>query len=364
MQDELADAVNLAITASQPAPSNEQETCFRIIDPLLRAMGYGPQEIKIQEKDHANQKPDYTILGDAPEFTWFLEAKAWSINLDDNHAIQAVNYANTQGKRWVVLSNGREWRLYDNHLIGTVDTKHACSAKLELESFPSLLKALSKASMQQGKLEDFVRNGRLYIQLSSQISCEDSDVIKAIVKALKNAPGLSNVRPADIVGFFSDYSAPPPSRLVPPPSGLPQARTATAPANVINSGGGSHQHKLGSLASHVITKAKPCGLVLPSGTQIPVHFWKDVAVELATYALQNGQSLSPPIYRGLTAKVPYLTKVGTTGADKMRQPQRLEPPFNDWQIETNISAAGTQTACANLLTLAGIDPDSVQIVLA
>ncbi len=74
MREHFAEAIEQALTASKPSPSNEQETCFRIIDPLLLAMGYGYQEIKIQDKDNAKQKPDYSILPNEPDFTWFLEA--------------------------------------------------------------------------------------------------------------------------------------------------------------------------------------------------------------------------------------------------------------------------------------------------
>ncbi|HRI44064.1 MAG TPA: type I restriction enzyme HsdR N-terminal domain-containing protein [Fimbriimonadaceae bacterium] len=169
MRDQLIEAVQTARQAGTPAPSNEQETCYRIIDPLLKAMGYGVLDVRIQDKDNAGQKPDYTILPDGGDATWFMEAKAWSVSLQDHHTQQAVNYANTQGKRWVVLTNGREWRLYDNQAFGEISVKLACVARLEDEDILGLLEALSRSSIERGRLEDFARNTRLYNCLFSQL---------------------------------------------------------------------------------------------------------------------------------------------------------------------------------------------------
>ncbi len=98
-------------------PANEAVTCYRIIDPMLNALGYSRMDILPQFADGGNQFPDYTILPDT-DSTWYLEAKAWSASLKDSHVQQSLNYANQNGKRWVVLTSGRRWRLYDNHVIG------------------------------------------------------------------------------------------------------------------------------------------------------------------------------------------------------------------------------------------------------
>src|SRR5439155_23527827 len=113
----LADAIAQALEEANPPPVNESTTCEWVIYPLLLAAGHARRDILSRVADNNGQYPDYSILLDSPH-GWFLEAKAWNVALQDNHAQQALNYANQNGKRWVVLSNGQEWRLYDNDIRG------------------------------------------------------------------------------------------------------------------------------------------------------------------------------------------------------------------------------------------------------
>ena len=207
MRPDLYEAVKQAISDASPQPANEADTCNRIIYPLLLAAGYSRKEIKSQDRDAAKQKPDYTLLPESPDHTWFLEAKAWGVGLDDSHAAQAVNYANTQGKRWVVLTNGKDWRLYDNDIREVAEKKLAVGVGLKDESFVSFLEAISRQSITEGKLEDFVLNQRLYSALAVQLAKPDSDAIKAIRKVLRGLPGLGQVSGAKIVGFFQSERA-------------------------------------------------------------------------------------------------------------------------------------------------------------
>src|SRR5579872_4683798 len=113
----LADAIAEALANSTPPPPNESNTCDWIIYPLLLACGYARRDIVSRVADNDRKFPDYTILPDSPH-AWFLEAKAWNEVLEDQHAHQSLNYANQNGKRWVVLTNGDCWRLYDNQIQG------------------------------------------------------------------------------------------------------------------------------------------------------------------------------------------------------------------------------------------------------
>lgn len=366
MREQLAEAVEFAILASKPSPSNEQETCFRIIDPLLRAMAYGPHEIKVQDRDSAKQKPDYTLLPNVPELTWFLEAKAWETTLDNNHAIQAVNYANTQGKRWVVLSNGREWRLYDNHTLGTVEVKLACVAKLGDEAFLSFLDALSKPSIQQQKLEDFVRNKRLYSYLASQITRPDTEIIKAISKVLKTVPGLSNVPPRAIVRFWRDYAfAPSTFEVVPDaevrPAPMAQEGQATSVDGKSNPLTGTFP--LGGLSSTQIAGSKIKALTLPNGVDVSVSTWKQLTLQVALFVFNQHKPPSIPFFTSERSKSPLVARSSSTEAKRIREPMQLPAPHADLLVEGHYSADGHQGACVKLLRASGVEPATFQIVI-
>lgn len=368
MHEELAKAIKLAQAASTPPPSNEPETCFRIIDPLLRAMGYGYQDIKVQDRDNARQRPDYSILQGAPDFTWFLEAKAWDVNLNDDHAIQAVNYANTQGKRWVVLSNGRDWRLYDNHLLGTVEVKRASVAQLGDEAFISFLEALSKLSIEQGKLERFVQNERLFTYLTSQVTRPESAIVRSIVKVLRSTPGLTTVTAAEVVGFWRNYAsgspnatheAEIPASLVPVPVPVPVTGDVPVPVARMTAAGGSFV--LGGLGSAEITGAKIRSLTLPDGRSIPVLTWNQLTVQVTLFLLEQGRMPTPPFFMSPRAKCPLVAKSGSPESQRMIAPQSLPAPYTDWLVEGNFSAASHQSASVNLLRATGFDPATFRI---
>lgn len=96
---------------------SEYDTCDAIILRALREIGgYRYGDYRAQQST-ASGYPDFTILPDT-EHTWYLEAKALRVELNDEHVVQALNYANATGRRWVVVSNGRIWRLYDQHIPG------------------------------------------------------------------------------------------------------------------------------------------------------------------------------------------------------------------------------------------------------
>lgn len=345
---------------------NENETCHRIIYPLLLEAGYGHLEIRTQDSDAAKGKPDYTILPDAPDYTWFLEAKAWNVTLDDTHAMQAINYANTQGKRWVVLSNGREWRLYDNKTFGTAEVKLASVAHLSEDGFASFLESLSKASILQGKLEDFVRNSRLYTSLGSQITRLDSDVVKAITKVLRSAPGLDSVVSADVVGFFRDYASGSPhqsqeAEAVPVAPPTPVVQAAQPPTREEHSAAGS---VLGSLSYAAITGRKPKALRLPNGDMIPLPKWYDLPIQAAIYAAVLGKMPKLPLYKGKTSKSPLMAVAGSPEATPMREPKALPAPNDGIVVECHFSAYDHQTGAVRILEAAGVDPSGFTLFLA
>lgn len=144
----LRDAIVDVLTDTEPPPPNESNTCDRVIYPLLLAAGYSRREIVSRIADNSGSYPDYTILPDNEERTWFLEAKAWHEVLEDKHAEQSLNYANNNGKQWVILSNGRTWRLYDNHKHGTAQEKFVTEASLnDLAEMETFLNAISKESV-------------------------------------------------------------------------------------------------------------------------------------------------------------------------------------------------------------------------
>ena len=147
-------AVEEALEHYNMPPPNESNTCDRIILPLLRAAGYTPHDISSRIADNGGQFPDYTMLGSDASYTWYVEAKAWNVDLTKNHEHQAVDYANRNGKRWVVLTNGRTWNLYDNSIQALVDVKRVLRANLQdVNAIIEFLETVGKQCVVSGRLE-------------------------------------------------------------------------------------------------------------------------------------------------------------------------------------------------------------------
>lgn len=268
------------LTDSTTRPSNEANTCSWVITPLLIQCGYQYHEIDIQSHDGAGRYPDYTIMPDTP-YTWFLEAKPWQDNLADSHVVQALNYAHTKGKRWVVLTNGREWRLYDDHIIGVEPADRLISIVLLecCEELEALLAALSKEAVCSGELIRYAVNARITAILEQQLQTPNSEITKSITKILRGKHGLSSVGFNDVAQYFQSLHSkansglqadnpPTPSKpvIIPPLSSVPKSLSEGISLLDLKRKGNEVQGwKLQSL-------------VLPDQTIKLVSTWRDVTV--------------------------------------------------------------------------------------
>ncbi|MBA3726539.1 MAG: hypothetical protein H0W86_08820 [Armatimonadetes bacterium] len=180
-------------------PANEAETCHWAILPLIEACGYAKFEIGSQKTDGAGKYPDYTVLWNTPD-KWYLEAKAWREKLSDEHVNQAIYSAYSTGQRWVVLSNGKEWRLYDARILGSkpsdrlVFTAHLNNGT----AMEELLTALRKESVTSKAIEQFAEQARLRMIIENQLSDSSSVLLRKMAEVLKRELGVSNASPDSV----------------------------------------------------------------------------------------------------------------------------------------------------------------------
>lgn len=359
MQTELLKAVEEAIAVSTPPPANETETCDRIIYPLLHAAGYSRLEIRSQDRDAAGQKPDYTLLPDSPEHTWFLEAKAWSVSLADSHAQQAINYANTAGKRWVVLTNGRVWRIYDNHIKGTAEGMLSAQFALKDESFVSFLEAISQSSVTRGKLEAFVTNQRLYSVLASQIKKQDSDVVKAVGKVIRRIQGLRDVPDAEIVAFFRDRECPPLGSEPPPVPPAVAPTSGAIPPNL--HAPTSSGLRLSEITKDQVTHKRPVTLRLSDGTVIQGTKWDALTVQLAKYVLQKELLSQIPFFITPRSKTPCVALAESPESAKMHRPFVVPAAGKRFVVKMNYSAWGHIGMWKAILSASGLSEQDCEL---
>jgi hypothetical protein len=358
----LLDAVSEAVAYTDSPPPNEAATCLWVIYPLLQAMGYAPSEIHPQGSDSNGQYPDYTILPNKPE-CWYLEAKAWSIKLADGHAQQALNYANTGGKRWVVLTNGHTWRLYDNHIHGIASDKFV--AEVPLTNGPEatrLFEALSKTAYLAGQVDAYARRARLQRALE-QLRDENSAAVKALWTVLKKEPGLGGLSRAELVQAFGSALSSP-SAIANGPSPKHKATGPIAPASP---NGGDQEGVALSVAeadpaTHINGK-KPKQVVLPDGTTKDTVTWRAVAIEVVSWVAGQG-------------KVPPVPFKGSPGAKRYFLNSEPNHPFGAMSAYAHINTAQiplfldthrsgwdlTSHAC-RVCKAVGVDPAEIRVIL-
>jgi hypothetical protein len=126
LSDTLA-TVRERIDSLSGEPFGEQNTKAGLIAPILRALGWDTEdfrEVHLEYRPRPGDNPvDYALLLNGQP-RMFVEAKALGQNLDDRKwAGQIMGYAGVAGVRWVVLTNGDEYRVYNAHATVDVDQK-------------------------------------------------------------------------------------------------------------------------------------------------------------------------------------------------------------------------------------------------
>ncbi len=288
----LSDAVSEALAVAKTTSElNEASTCDWIIRPLLHAAGYKRYEILPQGIDATKQKPDYTILPNS-EHTWFLEAKAWNNELSDVHVKQSLVYAFTNNRRWAVLTNGQQWRLYDNRIEGELAAKLICEVALaDVEAAVRFLEAIGPDSMTGGGIEAFAQNARLAHALAAELSDPESALIKAAHRIMRTQYGLQSVGREQVCGALRGLLARPDKEPTPPPDDTDE------PSPRLIAGKYTLPELLANVAELLIG-TKPVAVVLPDGPGVPVKTWVDASVVVVAHIMRSARPPSLPFVAG------------------------------------------------------------------
>ncbi len=251
-----------------------------MIRPLLIAIGYANHEILAQAFDAGNKYPDYKILPDT-NHAWFLEAKAWNVALESLHVDQAMNYAHSNGRRWVALTNGKEWRLYDDHIQGVSSDRLVATATLQDSSvILKFLKALSRESMIAQKVDEFASERRLREFLTAALIDPGSSVIQSIVQTVKKQLPTVKVDPNVVVELLGRKQA---AQSVPAPEVNVKVGSPFSEAGLF-----SFEHK----GVHATGRFEGSGIVILAGSQL-------AKVAQPSSAVSHGKAIQKLVDQGL-----------------------------------------------------------------
>ena len=126
---------------------SEEATKTVLVNPLLRALSWDTEDLHqvYPEYSSATGRVDYALLiENSPRL--LIEAKSLDSNLDDPRwATQLTVYAVTTGVRWVVLTNGDEYRIYNAYAEVPIAEKLFHTTRLS-DQDPNATKVLSLLS--------------------------------------------------------------------------------------------------------------------------------------------------------------------------------------------------------------------------
>lgn len=122
---------SLVLEIQRSGHLNEANTRSSLIDPVLDALGWNTRDHREVDREHAigaGSKVDYALMvGGRPVV--LVEAKPVGARLDQA-LVQTIGYGGAVVVRWVVLSNGDEYRIYDVDASGGHAEKLVATTRL------------------------------------------------------------------------------------------------------------------------------------------------------------------------------------------------------------------------------------------
>lgn len=104
---------------------NEQNTKASLVEPVLRALGWDTEDPDEVDQEYSISEVrcevDYALRR-GPKPSLLIEAKQLGTDLDDHKILkQIMIYARAAGVQWIILTDGNEYRIYNQRADGGAD---------------------------------------------------------------------------------------------------------------------------------------------------------------------------------------------------------------------------------------------------
>jgi hypothetical protein len=168
---------------------SEFDTISTLVEPLLEALGWNtrdPDEVQRGHTIRVGGKTEYVDIAlkvnNRP--VMFVEAKSIDTDLRTDLAEQPIKYANMGGVNWCILTNGKEWRLYNAFWrIRGVEQKMFFELSInEFKENMEKLQLLSKGSMLSGKLDEEAELEHAKRMIFEWLRQEENSIVKDIMR--------------------------------------------------------------------------------------------------------------------------------------------------------------------------------------
>ncbi|MEX5636817.1 restriction endonuclease [Parafrankia sp. FMc2] len=232
LHETLGDCVRRLERYTRGQRIGEQNTKASLIEPVIEALGWD-----IHDLDEVNREYRYGGSANPVDYALllrrrpclFIEAKGLGEDLGQlRWATQILSYATAAGVRWVVLTNGAEWRIYNAHAPVPVEQKLYRTVRLAdgADEAARVLELLGKDVLGSDRIEQLWRSEFVDGQVVSALAelfdgGEPAPEIVALVR--RRTPSLTESEVRDTLirvrAAFDVPEAVPSSRVVPTPRG-------------------------------------------------------------------------------------------------------------------------------------------------
>ena len=290
---------------------NEALTRYTLIDPLLRELGWNTEnpDLVIPEYKGVGGSADYALFnGDKP--LMIVEAKRLDTSLRDEKVLtQGLTYCQKQGTRYLSVTDGRRWEIYETHKLASIDEKRIVEFDLKSQSVAEVcLKALTLWGL---RVSGHVATGQI-----------------SVVGPTHNQPD-------------SPKSRPPTPQPTPPSPDEHEWR----PLSELNPQPGSRH---------------PIGIQFLDGSVISTKSWKSLLVEVVRWLINSNhltQSHCPILKTPRSKRYVVSTEAVHSDKKQFTSPIRAGSLY----IETNTSSRGIAKGCRTVIEHVGQDPAQFKI---
>jgi predicted type IV restriction endonuclease len=142
--------------------SSEENTKKKIIEPLLEILGWDARTNEVQLeypiKIGSTTKPvDYALILESKPVV-LVEAKPFNVKLSNDDSAQIISYGRVEDVQWVVLTNGRDLKIFDTK-EGKAE-KECLVVEIDLQKLPAHannLNLISRESILSGEIESLAK---------------------------------------------------------------------------------------------------------------------------------------------------------------------------------------------------------------
>lgn len=179
---------------------NEAETKAKIVEPVLTELGWDflGDDVELEYPvDFATTKTkvDYALKQNERPIV-FVEAKALKSEVSYKNIKQALDYSTHEDVRWCVVTNGRDWQIFDadkyNNRKQEIKATDARVEKISLENFDKRkesLEIISRGSIESGDTAKRVKSIWQTQETIEELRNEKEILQRKIAEILKRASG-------------------------------------------------------------------------------------------------------------------------------------------------------------------------------